>query len=601
MNRLILFLLLLLSYYNSFSQKVDSLLLKISHTNSPKEKWELWGEISYEYQRQKNDSGLQSATAQMLQTALESKNDTLIFNTYFILGSYYEDKADFNHSLENHFKALRIAEKAKLYEGICLANEQAAVVYKQLNNNEQALFHLRKAEELLGDSSIKNSIPWLYRAVYANTAQVYIQINKIDSALIYAQRGFDVVDKKQDVFGYAQLLDIIANIYTKQKRNDLADFSFKAGIAFSDSVNEDISLVTTLFDYSIFLLNTGRSKEAKRFGLKSLAEHNKRLKGIGTLSIKIADVLSEVYSSTKQFDSAYYYSSSRDRQKDTVFNQQKLAAISNLTFSEKIKVTEEKMERQENEIKQKQIQLYFLLCALFLVGIIAYLSYRSFVNKKRDALLIQIEKKRSDDLLLNILPTEVAEELKLKGSAAAKDFESVTVLFTDFKNFTNMSEKLSAQELVNEINYCYSAFDNIITRHGIEKIKTIGDSYMCAGGLPVANKTNAIDAVTAAIEIHDFMLNEKQKKEKEGKPFFEIRIGCNTGSVVAGIVGIKKFAYDIWGDTVNIASRMESSGEAGKINISGSTYELVKEKFNCVYRGKIEAKNKGMIDMYFVN
>ncbi|MEO5571641.1 MAG: adenylate/guanylate cyclase domain-containing protein [Bacteroidia bacterium] len=213
---------------------------------------------------------------------------------------------------------------------------------------------------------------------------------------------------------------------------------------------------------------------------------------------------------------------------------------------------------------------------------------------------VEIQKSRSEELLLNILPSEVAEELKQKGSAEAKHFNEVTVLFTDFKNFTNMSERLNAQELVNEINYCYSAFDNIITKHNIEKIKTIGDSYMCAGGLPIANKTNAEDTVKAAIEIRDFMLNEKQKRVSDGKPFFEIRIGCNTGAVVAGIVGIKKFAYDIWGDTVNIASRMESSSEAGKVNISGSTYELVKDKFNCNHRGKIEAKNKGMIDMYFV-
>jgi len=214
--------------------------------------------------------------------------------------------------------------------------------------------------------------------------------------------------------------------------------------------------------------------------------------------------------------------------------------------------------------------------------------------------VVETEKKKSDDLLLNILPLEVAEELKATGATTAKDYQEVTVLFTDFKNFTLMSERLSAQELVNEINYCYSAFDNIISKHGIEKIKTIGDSYMCAGGLPVVNTTNAEDTLRAAIEIRDFMLDEKLKREGLGQPFFEIRIGCNTGSVVAGIVGIKKFAYDIWGDTVNTASRMESSGEPGKVNISGSTYELVKDKFTCTYRGKIEAKNKGMIDMYFV-
>ncbi len=220
------------------------------------------------------------------------------------------------------------------------------------------------------------------------------------------------------------------------------------------------------------------------------------------------------------------------------------------------------------------------------------------IRKQKE--VVEEEKKRSDELLLNILPAETAEELKRTGSTKAKDFEQVTVLFTDFKNFTLMSEKLSAQELVNEINHCYSAFDNIITKYGIEKIKTIGDAYMCAGGLPVANKTNAFDTVSAAIEMRDFINNEKQKRMENGLPFFEIRIGCHTGPVVAGIVGIKKFAYDIWGDAVNIASRMESSGEPGKVNISGSTYELIKDSFNCIHRGKIEAKNKGTVDMYFV-
>ena len=202
--------------------------------------------------------------------------------------------------------------------------------------------------------------------------------------------------------------------------------------------------------------------------------------------------------------------------------------------------------------------------------------------------------------MLNILPAETAEELKATGTAAARDFDEVTVLFTDFKDFTQASEKMTAHELVNEIHYYFSEFDKIISKHNIEKIKTIGDSYMAAGGLPTPNKTNAVDAVTAALEIQSFMHQIKQQKQNENKIFFDIRIGVNTGPVIAGIVGIKKFAYDIWGDTVNIASRMESSGEEGKVNISGATYELVKEKFNCTYRGKVLAKHKGEIDMYFV-
>jgi len=174
-------------------------------------------------------------------------------------------------------------------------------------------------------------------------------------------------------------------------------------------------------------------------------------------------------------------------------------------------------------------------------------------------------------------------------------------MFTDFKNFTRISEKLSPSELVAEIHYCFKAFDHIISKRNIEKIKTIGDSYMCAGGLPVANKTNATDVVKAALEIQQFIREHFHQRMKEGKEPFEIRIGVHTGPVVAGIVGVKKFAYDIWGDTVNLAARMESSGEAGKINISGTTYELVKDKFQCTYRGKIQAKNKGEVDMYFVS
>jgi class 3 adenylate cyclase len=250
---------------------------------------------------------------------------------------------------------------------------------------------------------------------------------------------------------------------------------------------------------------------------------------------------------------------------------------------------------------QERIDLLLLLSGQMAISIENALLYENLEEKviERTRQLNE-EKEKSDSLLLNILPAETADELKRTGAARAKDFAEVTVLFTDFKNFTKLSEQMNAQELVSEINYCYSTFDNIITKYGVEKIKTIGDSYMCAGGLPVEKTTNPQDTLMAALEIRDFMLQEKKNREANGKSYFEIRIGLHTGPVVAGIVGIKKFAYDIWGDTVNIASRMESSGEPGKVNISGTTYELIKDKFKCNFRGKIDAKNKGMIDMYFV-
>ena len=228
-------------------------------------------------------------------------------------------------------------------------------------------------------------------------------------------------------------------------------------------------------------------------------------------------------------------------------------------------------------------------------------SLRQRNRISREKKISEEEKKRSEELLLNILPAEVAEEIKTTGRAKAKAFTMVTVMFTDFKDFTHLSERISSELLVDEINTCFSAFDTILQKHRIEKIKTIGDAYLCVGGLPVSNFTHASDMLEAAFEIREFMETRRKEKEARGETAFELRIGIHTGPVVAGVVGLKKYAYDIWGDTVNVAARMEQHSEAGKINISGSTYELVKEKCLCHYRGKIEAKNKGEIDMYFAD
>jgi class 3 adenylate cyclase len=214
---------------------------------------------------------------------------------------------------------------------------------------------------------------------------------------------------------------------------------------------------------------------------------------------------------------------------------------------------------------------------------------------------IEKEKQKSDLLLLNILPEETAEELKAIGRSIPKRYEKATVMFTDFVNFSMRSEEITPDELINEINFYFSAFDTIISKYNLEKIKTIGDSYMCAGGLPVANNTHPQDMVKAALEIRAFILQVKKEKLASGKRYFDCRIGIHTGALIAGIAGIKKFVYDIWGDTVNIASRMEGSCEPNMINISGSTYELVKDSFQCSYRGKIESKHNRFIEMYYVH
>jgi len=221
------------------------------------------------------------------------------------------------------------------------------------------------------------------------------------------------------------------------------------------------------------------------------------------------------------------------------------------------------------------------------------------INHQKEEL--EVEKKKSDELLLNILPKDAAEELKLRGKASSKHYEQVSVLFTDFIGFTNITEQVSHAKLVEELDRYFIRFDEIIEGYDLEKIKTVGDSYMCAGGLRADAPNNAVSTVLAGLEMQRFIHDTNFGKQIKDEIVWKIRLGINTGSIIAGVVGKKKFTYDIWGDPVNIASRMETSGEAGRVNISGATYELVKEYFVCTYRGEIAAKNKGNIDMYFVD
>ncbi|HEY9675656.1 MAG TPA: adenylate/guanylate cyclase domain-containing protein [Waterburya sp.] len=213
---------------------------------------------------------------------------------------------------------------------------------------------------------------------------------------------------------------------------------------------------------------------------------------------------------------------------------------------------------------------------------------------------LEQERRKSDVLLLNILPNKIAEELKQSGKVKPVYYESASIIFTDFKDFTKFAEQLTPEELVDELDYCFSFFDMVIETHHLEKLKTIGDSYMCVGGIPTPTSTHAVDAVLAALQIKAFIDWRRYEKAQKNQPYWEIRIGIHSGSLLAGVIGKKKFSYDVWGDSVNVASRMESSGEAGEINISQATFELIKDFFDCKYRGKIEAKNKGFIDMYFV-
>jgi len=271
-------------------------------------------------------------------------------------------------------------------------------------------------------------------------------------------------------------------------------------------------------------------------------------------------------------------------------------------------INELKMKKQEQDLallKSRERSRYLLLASALGLLLTLFLFLRFRANKKAQKVLeeknklIEDERERSDDLLKNILPASIAEELKEKGVARARRYENATVMFSDFKNFTKISEQLTPEQLVQELDTCFKGFDQIIAQYNLEKIKTIGDAYMVASGLNDRYSV-PLDIVKAALDMQEFLDDLKVDRIRQGIPHFEARIGIHSGPVVAGVVGLSKFTYDIWGDTVNIAARMEANCEPGQINVSEETYRLIKYNFKCRYRGKISAKNKGEIDMYYV-
>ncbi len=247
---------------------------------------------------------------------------------------------------------------------------------------------------------------------------------------------------------------------------------------------------------------------------------------------------------------------------------------------------------------------------LFFMIQLAIYKYLELKFKRKLKVLEDLLNKRNEDLkrvnektealLANVLPKNTADEIMAKGKATKIKYNFVTVLFSDIQGFTQIAEEMNPEVLIDELDKFFFHFDSVVEKYRIEKIKTIGDAYMCAGGIPEKNRTNPVEVIMAALEMQQYMKKLKESSLLQGMKYWDIRIGIHTGTVIAGVVGHKKLSYDIWGDTVNTASRMESSGEAGKINISGTTYEFVRDFFICEHRGKMPVKYKGELDMYFV-
>ena len=370
----------------------------------------------------------------------------------------------------------------------------------------------------------------------------------------------------------AVLLENLGSLYREAVEDEDANFLDRY---FQGSASLALSTAHAAIDTAIGIFNDVGDLEQLRNAYRSIAEVEraqgdyKQAFGHFQLYHALSDTLLNAERDRKLTETAMQYE----------FDKKEAAARA-----------EQEKKDQRSRMVRNGITVGLAFALLFLVVV---WRQRNKINAARE---------RSDQLLLNILPEEVAAELKLKGEAEAKHFDTATILFTDFKGFTQLSEKVTPAELVAELNTCFKAFDGIMEKYRIEKIKTIGDAYMAAGGLPDPQHGSPADVIRAALEMQDFMRRHKADCMAAGKPYFEMRVGIHTGPVVAGIVGVKKFQYDIWGDTVNTASRMESSGEVGQVNISEATYALVKNEAGLTFtpRGKVQAKGKGEMEMYFV-
>ncbi len=471
----------------------------------------------------------------------------------------------------------------------------------QQGNSQGALRIYKQALDLLGAKQ-----PYRQSQFLLGTAGALVTAGELDTAIIVmdqAQRLLDI----NPTHDPAKDLDVMrAHVHLLQGECGKALSILEPLLAAVDPNGEMPPNTPYRFAYAAEAhLCIGHGEQAIRLAREGL--RISELYGLPVHRLENMRVLADAYEQVGDIPKAFMMSKRYHALKDSTYNAVAATAANNTVLAAEFQreqiadsVHVAVLHAQEQAEARTVLERERTRRNIFLFAGLGLAVFGAVVFRQRRR--IQQALHRSDELLLNILPEEVAKELKAKGEADAQLIEHVTVLFTDFKGFTAMSEQLSPKALVKDIHECFSAFDHIMAKHGIEKIKTIGDAYMAAGGLPTPNNTHAHDVVNAAFEIRDFIAEGKALKIAKGLPYFEIRIGVHTGPVVAGIVGVKKFAYDIWGDTVNTASRMESSGEVGQVNISESTYALVKDETGLAFtsRGKVQAKGKGEMEMYFV-
>ncbi len=516
---------------------------------------------------------------ELIDLSIQSSNSVYLSYGYFQKGNSKQFIGDLNEALSAYLKSAELAGRNNLVPVEGSAYSAIADIYTISNNHKNGMLYYKKAISTLRKSSDTVALA----SAILNAGDALLTQKIYDSALIYFQESGKLFEKVNNTAGKAYNLGNIGIVFANNDNKELAE----------NNINEAISILEELQDYypiSVYLMamadiymekneHTNAIKYAQRS--LSLAEDYGLKEQISDANLK----LSELYDHVGDSVTAYKYYKAHITYRDSLINIKTVQKLADQRTNYEVSQKQTEVDLLNQQKRNQQIILGF---SALLLAALSWFFWR-----------ISKEKRKSEHLLLNILPEETADELKKNGAVKAKKYESVSVLFTDFKGFTSYSEKLSPEALVETIGFYFSKFDEIVEKHGLEKIKTIGDAYMCAGGLHTDEENHAHRMVQAGLEITAFV-EETKNDQTAHERSFDIRIGINTGPVVAGVVGTKKFAYDIWGDTVNVASRMESLSEPGKINISETTYELVKDTWTCEYRGVIEVKNRGALKMYFV-
>lgn len=520
-------------------------------------------------------------------------NYTYLHRGYLQKGNACRLLGDLNKALESFFKSKEAAIKADFDAGQGSANMSIADVYSVIGNPSNARLYYEQAITILRRTHDSLSLA----TALLNAGEEYANSKNYKIALAYYNESGILFKKLKYEIGTAYQIGNTGMLYAETGKDAKAMNQIKKAISILEK-NKDYYAISDYLTYmSDIYIKRNNPEKALEYATQSL---NLATKYGLKKQISISnEKISELYQKSENYEKALQFFKKYIVYKDSLKSIEIVQKIADTRTNYEIAQKQIEVDLLNQQKKNQRIMIISSFVFLFLSLLLVIGLYRRYQFIKKTKKIIEKEKNISNSLLLNILPEETAQELKKNGKVVAKRYELATVLFTDFEGFTNYSEDLPPEKLVESIDYYFSKFDEIIDKYDLEKIKTIGDSYMCAGGIPFETDDHAYQVILAALDIIDFV-EQSNNRLLDDQINFKVRVGVNSGSIVAGIVGTKKFAYDIWGDTVNIASRMESNSETGKINISENTYQLVKEQFSCKYRGEIQVKNKGMMKMYFV-